>query len=74
LGNITVFSVGRLLGATGTENRSRSRAKKRKPLLVFWPRAGAFGARAVLPRCAQLLWCELHVMKCELHVTMERIY
>jgi len=33
------------------------------PLLVFWPRAGAFGVRAVLPPCAQLLWFELYVMK-----------
>ena len=30
---------------------------------IFWPRAGAFGAGAILPPCAQLLWCELHVMK-----------
>jgi len=29
------------------------------PHLVFWPRAGAFGASAILPPCAQLLWCEL---------------
>jgi len=33
------------------------------PLLVFWPLAGACGAGEVLPRCAQLLWCELYVMK-----------
>jgi len=33
------------------------------PLLAFWPRAGAFGAGAILPPCAQLLWCELYVMK-----------
>ena len=32
-------------------------------LLVFWPRADAVGARAVLLPCAQLLWCELYVMK-----------
>jgi len=29
----------------------------------LWPRAGAFGARAVLPPCAHLLWCELCAMK-----------
>jgi len=33
------------------------------PLPVFWPRAGALGASAILPPCAQLLWCELYVMK-----------
>ena len=32
-------------------------------LLVCWPLAGAWGAGEVLPRCAQLLWCELYVMK-----------
>jgi len=33
-------------------------------LLVFWPRAGAFGgASAIRPPCAQILWCELYVMK-----------
>jgi len=32
-------------------------------LLVFWPLAGAWGAGEVLPRYAQLLWCELCVMK-----------
>jgi len=26
-------------------------------------KTGAWGAGEVLPRCAQLLWCELHVMK-----------
>jgi len=31
--------------------------------LVFWSRAGAFGAGAILELCAQLLWCELYVMK-----------
>jgi len=31
--------------------------------LVFWPRAGAFGAGAILELSAQLLWCELHDMK-----------
>jgi len=35
----------------------------KKALLVFWPRAGAVGARAVLSPCAQLLLCELYVMK-----------
>jgi len=25
-------------------------------LLVFWPRAGAFGAGAILELCAQLAW------------------
>ena len=33
------------------------------PLLVFWPLAGAWGAGEILPPCAQLLWCELYVMK-----------
>jgi len=28
--------------------------------LVFWPRAGAVGAGAILDLCAQLLWCELY--------------
>jgi len=32
-------------------------------LLVFWQLAGAWGAGEVLPRCAQLLWCELYVRK-----------
>jgi len=27
--------------------------------LSFWPRAGAFGAGAILELCAQLMWCEL---------------
>jgi len=31
--------------------------------LVFWPRAGAFGARAILELCAQLVWCELYDMR-----------
>jgi len=31
--------------------------------LVFWPHAGAWCAGMILPPCAQLLWCELHVMK-----------
>jgi len=31
--------------------------------LVFWPRAGAFGAGAILELCAQLVWCELYDMK-----------
>jgi len=31
--------------------------------LVLWPRAGAFGAGAVLVLCAQLLWCEFHDLK-----------
>jgi len=30
--------------------------------LVFWPRAGAFGAEAIL-ECAQLVWCALYAMK-----------
>ena len=30
---------------------------------LFWPRAGAFGASAILPPCAQLLWCELYAMR-----------
>jgi len=33
------------------------------PLLVFWPHAGAWGAGVILTPCAQLLWCELYVMK-----------
>jgi len=33
------------------------------PLLLFWPLAGACGAGEGLPRCAQLLWCELYIMK-----------
>jgi len=28
-----------------------------------WPSAGAFGAGAILPLCAQLLWCELYDIK-----------
>jgi len=28
--------------------------------LVFWPRADAFGAGAILELCAQLVWCELY--------------
>jgi len=35
------------------------------PLVVVWPRAGGFGARAILPPCTQLLWCELYAMKDE---------
>jgi len=31
--------------------------------LVFWPPAGAWGAGVILPPCAQLLWCQLYVMK-----------
>jgi len=31
--------------------------------LVFWPRAVAFGAGAILELCAQLVWCELYDMK-----------
>jgi len=31
--------------------------------LVFWPRAGAFGAGAILELCAQLLWGELDGMR-----------
>jgi len=31
--------------------------------LVFWPRAGAFGAEAILELCAQLVWCQLYDMK-----------
>jgi len=31
--------------------------------LVFWPRAGAFGAGAILELCAQLVWRELYDMK-----------
>jgi len=27
--------------------------------LVFWPHAGAWGARVILPPCAQLLWCRV---------------
>jgi len=33
------------------------------PLLVFWPRAGAFGAGAILVLWAQLVWCELYDRK-----------
>jgi len=29
----------------------------------IWPHAGAWGAEVILPPCAQLLWCELYVMK-----------
>ena len=36
------------------------------PFLVFWPLAGAWGAGEILPPCAQLLWCELYIMK-DLH-------
>jgi len=28
-----------------------------------WPRTGTFGAGAILPLCAQLLWYELYDMK-----------
>jgi len=28
-----------------------------------WPRVGAFGASEILPPSAQLLWCELYIMK-----------
>ena len=38
------------------------------PLLVFRPRAGAFGASAILPLCAQLLWCEWFDMKDDLQL------
>jgi len=31
--------------------------------LIFWPRAGAFGAGAISRLCAQLLWCELYDMR-----------
>jgi len=34
-----------------------------KSLLVLRPLAGAWGAGEILPPCAQLLWCELYVMK-----------
>jgi len=27
---------------------------------VFWPHAGAVGARAILELCAQFSWCELY--------------
>ena len=37
--------------------------KTQSQLMVFWPRAGAFGAGAILELCAQLVWCELYVMK-----------
>ena len=30
---------------------------------LIWPRAGAFGARAILRPCAQLVGCESYVMK-----------
>jgi len=33
------------------------------PLLVFWPLASACGAVEVLPRCAQLVLCELYAIK-----------
>jgi len=33
------------------------------PLLALWPRAGTFCARAILPPCAPILWCELYAMK-----------
>jgi len=40
-----------------------ARSSLSPPPLHFWPRAGAFGARAVLPPYAQLVWCELYAMK-----------
>ena len=30
---------------------------------VFWPRAGAVGAGAILELCAQLVWCALYDTK-----------
>jgi len=41
--------------------------------LVFWPRAGAFGARAILELCAQLVWCELYDMKDEKKKKLVRV-
>jgi len=40
--------------------------------LVFWPRAGAVGAEAVLVLWAQLSWCELYGMKNTKQLILER--
>ena len=39
----------------------------------MWPRAGACSARAILPPCAQLLWCELYAIK-DTHTQHNNIY
>jgi len=71
-GTINPSSVGQRTGVFRTENHiNRSFEQGEKPPdtggsspwmqpLVFWPRAGAFGAGAILELCAQLVWCELY--------------
>ena len=54
--NCPCHKTSRLVPAAAGSSPSMS-------LLVFWPLAGTFDAGEVLPRCAQLLWCELYVIR-----------
>ena len=61
---LTIFLFEDLSGRRTSQYRRRPGfSSPSMPLLVFWPHAGARGAGVILPPCAQLLWCELYVMK-----------
>jgi len=61
---LTIFLFEDLSGRRTSRYRRRPGfSSPSLPLLVFWPHAGAWGAGVILPPCAQLLWCELYVMK-----------
>jgi len=60
---IHFFLFEDLSGRRTSGYRRRPGLSPSMPLLVFWPLAGACGAGEVRPRCTQLLWCELCVMK-----------
>jgi len=61
---LTIFLFEDLSGRRTSRYRRRPGfSSPSMPLLVFWPHAGAWGAGVILPPCAQLLWCELYVMK-----------
>jgi len=47
---------------TNTGPRKKGSSPSMQPL-VFWPRAGTYGAGAILELCAQLAWCELYDMQ-----------
>jgi len=61
---LTIFLFEDLSGRRTSRYRRRpGLSSPWMPLLVFWPHAGAWGAGVIFLPCAQLLWCELYVMK-----------
>ena len=58
-----VVNATHVAAAPPKQKQKQKRSSSSMQPLVFWPRAGAFGAWPILELCPQLLWCELYDMR-----------